>query len=50
MTFTLPAEKLAYYDAGRHGFVVEPGMFELIVGASSADIRLRTHVEVTAEK
>src|SRR5262249_17713619 len=48
VTFTLPAEKLAYYDVGRHDFVVEPGMFDVMVGASSADIRLRGQVEVVA--
>ncbi|MGQ7848610.1 hypothetical protein ACUNV4_29210 [Granulosicoccus sp. 3-233] len=33
--------------AGRR--IVEPGTFELMVGASSNDIRLRTEVEVTGE-
>jgi Fibronectin type III-like domain len=38
---TLPAERLAYWDAGRHSFVVEPDRVELLVGGFSADIRLR---------
>jgi beta-glucosidase len=49
VTFAVPAEKLAYYDVGRHGFIVEPGMFEVMVGGSSADIRLRGQVEVAAK-
>jgi beta-glucosidase len=48
VTFTLPAESLAYYDVGRHGFVVEPGRFDLLVGSSSADIRARGQIEVLA--
>jgi beta-glucosidase len=48
VTFTLPAEKLAYYDVVRHDFVVEPGLFDVMVGSSSADIRSRGRVEVVA--
>jgi beta-glucosidase len=44
--FTLPAEKLAYWDETTHGFVVDPGTFDLLVGASSADIRQQAQVEV----
>jgi hypothetical protein len=28
-------------------FYVEPGAFDIMIGASSADIRLKTQVEVT---
>jgi beta-glucosidase len=48
LTFTLPAQTLAYYDVGRRDFVVAPGLYELMVGSSSADIRLRRQVEVIA--
>jgi beta-glucosidase len=48
ITFTLAAQKLAYYDVGRHDFVVEPGLFEVMVGSSSADIRSRGRLEVIA--
>ena len=48
VTFSLPAEKLAFYDEARHGFAVEPGVYEIMVGASSADIRGRARVEVGA--
>jgi beta-glucosidase len=46
VTFTLPAEKLALWDEKTHGFVVEPGTFDVLVGASSSDIRLKKQVEV----
>jgi beta-glucosidase len=38
--------ELAHYDAGAKRDVVEPGRYELLVGASSADIRLRASFEV----
>jgi beta-glucosidase len=41
VTFTLPGGKLAIWDEKTHGFVVEPGAFEVMVGASSGDLRLR---------
>jgi beta-glucosidase len=48
VTFSLPADKLAFYDVGKHAFVTEPGKFEALVGASSADIRLKREFEVTS--
>lgn len=41
VTLTVPHEKLARYDETAKAFVVEPGAFEVQVGASSEDIRLR---------
>jgi beta-glucosidase len=46
VTLSLPAEKLAFWDEKAHGFVVEPGAFDVMIGASSADIRLKKQVEV----
>jgi beta-glucosidase len=40
VTLTLAPRDLSLYDA-RMERVVEPGEFEVLVGASSADIRLR---------
>ena len=40
VTFAIPARKLSFYDEKTHGFVVEPGTFDVLVGSSSADIRL----------
>jgi beta-glucosidase len=44
--FTIPARNLAFYDVKRHDFKVEPGIFNVMVGASSDDIRLRGTVAV----
>ena len=46
VTFILPAEKLAFYDVGQEKFIVEPGMFEIMIGASSKDIRAEGSFEV----
>jgi len=43
----LPAVKLAFLDEKSHGFVVVPGAFDVMIGASSADVRLKAQVEVT---
>ncbi|MEI7908174.1 MAG: glycoside hydrolase family 3 C-terminal domain-containing protein [Verrucomicrobiota bacterium] len=48
VTFTVPGDKLAFFDVKSHAFVVEPGAFDLLVGASSADIRLRGRIVVGA--
>jgi beta-glucosidase len=48
VSLEVPARKLAFWDETTHAFVVEPGAFEVMVGASSADIRARDRVEVTA--
>ena len=46
VSFTLPAEQLAFWDERTHGFVVEPGAYDVMVGASSADIRARREVAI----
>ena len=46
ITLTLAAEKLAFWDEKTHGFVVESGVFDVMIGASSADILLKDQVEV----
>jgi beta-glucosidase len=48
VTFTLSAEKLAFWDERSHTFLVEPGTFEVLVGRSSEDIQLRGRFEVTS--
>jgi len=50
VTFALPAEKLAYYNVAKKGWVVEPGTVEVMIGSSSTDIRARERFEVTAGK
>ena len=39
--FRVPLKQLAYYDVSKHDFTVEPGSFDILVGSSSDDIRLR---------
>jgi beta-glucosidase len=47
VTFNLPASKLAIWDEKvAHNFVVEPGKCDILVGASSADIRAQGRIEV----
>jgi beta-glucosidase len=46
VSFRLEARDFAYYDVMRHGWVVKPGDFEILVGASSRDLRLGQKVEV----
>jgi len=46
MVFLLPGHKLSFYDVKVHRFVVEPGTFEVLLGASSDDIRVKGRFEV----
>ncbi len=48
VSFSLPAEKLSFYDVKRKAFVVEPGAFELMVGSSSEDIRAKAQFTVSS--
>jgi beta-glucosidase len=47
-SFTLGREAWAYWDDGKHAWVAEQGTFELLVGASSQDIRAGAAVRLTA--
>ncbi len=48
VTFELSMDQLAFYD--RHmKFIVEPGLFKVMVGSSSEDIRLEGSFEVIGE-
>ena len=46
--FTLPASQLAFYDVHSKRFVVEPGRFDVLIGASSEDIRLKSNLDVVS--
>ncbi len=48
VTLDLPAARLAYWNVGHHRFEVEAEKIEIAVGASSADLRLKKTVQVTA--
>jgi beta-glucosidase len=45
-TFKLSGEKLSFYDEKTHGFIVQPGAFDILVGSSSADIRITSQLQV----
>ena len=45
VTIALPVDALGLYDRAMH-YVVEPGQIEVMVGASSADIRLAGTLEI----
>lgn len=44
--FNLPISELSFYDIKTNEFIVEPGEFEIQIGSSSKDIRLREKFSV----
>ncbi|MCP5101442.1 MAG: beta-glucosidase, partial [Chloroflexi bacterium] len=49
VTLQLDEQSLAFWDTAVHDWVTEPGTFELLIGSSSRDIKLRGRVEWVAE-
>jgi beta-glucosidase len=49
LVFELPPDAFAFWDVAHGRTRVEPGAYALLAGASSADVRLRTTVELTGE-
>ena len=47
ITFSLQQAQFAFYDVDG-AWTIEPGVIELMIGASSADIRLREAVTISA--
>ncbi|RKY95401.1 MAG: hypothetical protein DRQ06_03750 [Candidatus Hydrothermota bacterium] len=39
--FELKQDALSFYDPSQNGWVAEPGEFEILIGSSSEDIRLK---------
>lgn len=48
VSFTLDRRAFAHYAVAQHDWVVESGAYELLIGASSRDIRLRDTAQVTS--
>jgi len=48
VTIHIDSARLAYYHEGHKRWVIEPGRYELLVGASAADIRATVSMQVTA--
>ena len=46
VTVEVPADRMAIYDEKTHAFVVESGLFDVMAGSSSKDIRARGEYEV----
>jgi beta-glucosidase len=42
----LDARSLSYWDVKRHGWVVAPGVYQVMVGSSSRDIRAQSQFEI----
>jgi beta-glucosidase len=47
VSFALDKSAFAFYDVKRRDWVAEPGTFEVLVGSSSRDIRLKAIFELT---
>jgi beta-glucosidase len=47
VTFEIPAERFRYWDTDGKKYVVEPGDYELLIGAASDDIRLHAPFQVS---
>jgi beta-glucosidase len=50
VSFTVPANRLAYWNVAHHRFEVEADKIAIAVGASSSDLRLKKTVQVTAAR
>ncbi|MGA2853121.1 MAG: glycoside hydrolase family 3 C-terminal domain-containing protein, partial [Verrucomicrobiota bacterium] len=48
ITMDIPVERFRYWDTTKKQYIVEPGDYELLVGAASDDIRLRVPLKVAA--
>lgn len=46
ITFTMSKADLAYYNTSLHSWVVENGVYDILVGSSSQDIRLEAKIEI----
>ncbi|WP_031085557.1 glycoside hydrolase family 3 C-terminal domain-containing protein [Streptomyces sp. NRRL WC-3549] len=49
LAFTVPLEELGHWSVAHGRWTVEPGVYEVLAGASSADIRLTATVETGGE-
>lgn len=47
VSFTLPVSSLSHYNVSLGKYIVEDGRFDLLIGASSQDIRLKKSIFVT---
>ena len=48
LTIEVPTQRLRYWDMQKKQYVVEPGDYEILIGAASNDIRLKLPITITA--
>ena len=48
--FTLSPDRLAFWDQTQNAWIVEPGAFEIMVGSSSADVRLKGEIKASSSR
>ncbi len=46
VSIAINGNDLGYFNADKHEWIVEPGMFEALIGSSSSDIRTKTRFNV----
>jgi beta-glucosidase len=46
VNFTLDKSSIAYYSTQKKDWIAEPGTFDVLVGTSSADIKLKGSFEL----
>jgi beta-glucosidase len=46
VSFTLDKAALSYFDADKHEWIAEPGDFEVLIGASSSDIKSKVRFKL----
>jgi beta-glucosidase len=49
VTVEVPAQRLRYWDTQTKQYVVEPGDYEILIGAASDDIRLKLPMTITPQ-
>jgi len=45
INFSIPIKEFGLWDKDMN-YIVEPGEFEIMIGSSSSDIRLRKHITI----
>jgi beta-glucosidase len=48
VTVEIPAQRMRYWDTQKKQYVVEPGDYEILIGAASDDIRLKLPMKITS--
>ena len=49
VTVEIPTQRLRYWDTQQKQYVVEPGDYEILIGAASDDIRLKLPLNIAAQ-